>query len=177
MLADDARLELVNRLRMNGREEVGQYYHRYAQAPTAWRCQPGFVDGRAAILMSDPNDPKGAPAYFVLLEWRDDRIAGIRDFIFARYAIEGAEVVVLEAGEGAFGVIARERSDEAIQTGLRTGAWIDSRNEWNGSIAFGSMTRALRRVRARFASRSIAATVRSISTSPGSRQMLVALAA
>jgi RNA polymerase sigma-70 factor (ECF subfamily) len=98
MLADDARLELVNRLRMNGREEVGQYYHRYANAPTAWRCQPGFVDGRAAILMSDPNDPQGAPAYFVLLEWRNDRIVGIRDFIFARYAIEGAEVVALAAG-------------------------------------------------------------------------------
>jgi RNA polymerase sigma-70 factor, ECF subfamily len=98
MLADDARLELVNRLRMNGREEVGQYYHRYANAPTAWRCQPGFVDGRAAILMSDPNDPQGAPAYFVLLEWRNDRIVGIRDFIFARYAIEGAAVVALAAG-------------------------------------------------------------------------------
>ena len=97
MLADDVRLELVNRLRMNGREEVGQYYHRYRHAPTAWRCQPGFVDGRAAILMSDPNDPAGAPAYFVLLEWTDGRIVGIRDFIFARYAIEGAEVVALGA--------------------------------------------------------------------------------
>jgi RNA polymerase sigma-70 factor, ECF subfamily len=98
MLADDVRLDLVNRLRMNGREEVGQYYHRYGLAPVAWRCAPGFVDGRAAILMSDPNDPAGAPAYFVLLEWTNGKVAGIRDFIFARYAIEGAEIVALAAG-------------------------------------------------------------------------------
>ena len=95
MLADDARLELVNRLRMNGREEVGQYYHRYAQAPTAWRCQPGFVDGRAAILMSDPNDPKGAPAYFVLLGMAI-LLSGFN--LWPMSSREGAEVVVLEAG-------------------------------------------------------------------------------
>jgi RNA polymerase sigma-70 factor (ECF subfamily) len=43
------------------------------------------------MLMFDPNDLASRPAYFVLLDWIDDRVAAIRDFHFARYAIEGAE--------------------------------------------------------------------------------------
>src|SRR5262245_48653640 len=31
MLADDVRLDLVNRLQRQGRSEVGEYFHRYAQ--------------------------------------------------------------------------------------------------------------------------------------------------
>jgi RNA polymerase sigma-70 factor (ECF subfamily) len=53
------------------------------------------VDGRAAILMFDPNDPAGPPTYFILLEWRNERVAAIRDFLFARYAVEGADIVAL----------------------------------------------------------------------------------
>ena len=30
MLAEDVRLELVNRLRLQGKSEVGAYFHRYA---------------------------------------------------------------------------------------------------------------------------------------------------
>ena len=92
MLADDVRLELVNRLRLKGRQPVGVYYHRYAEAPVNWRCVPGLVDGRPAILMLDPNDADGRPAFFILLDWADGKVAGIRDFMFARYAIEAAEI-------------------------------------------------------------------------------------
>jgi RNA polymerase sigma-70 factor, ECF subfamily len=35
------------------------------------------------------------PNYFVLLEWADGALVNIRDFYFARYATEGAELVVL----------------------------------------------------------------------------------
>ena len=92
MLADDVRLELVNRLRLKGRQPVGVYYHRYAEAPVNWRCVPGLVDGRPAILMLDPNDADGRPAFFILLDWADGKVAGIRDFMFARYAMDGAEI-------------------------------------------------------------------------------------
>jgi RNA polymerase sigma-70 factor (ECF subfamily) len=34
--------------------------------------------------------------YFVLLEFAGDGVVNIRDFRFARYAIEGAEVRVLD---------------------------------------------------------------------------------
>jgi RNA polymerase sigma-70 factor (ECF subfamily) len=94
MLAEDVRLDLVNRLRMKGRSEVGQYFHRYSLS-TDWQCVAGFVEGRPAILMCDPNDPAGRPAYFILLDWDDDNVVAIRDFRFARYAIDEAELLML----------------------------------------------------------------------------------
>ncbi|MDB5215753.1 MAG: polymerase sigma-70 factor, subfamily [Myxococcaceae bacterium] len=96
MLADDVRLELVNRVRLSGRQAVGAYYHRYAEGCVSWRCVPGSVDGRPAILMVDPNDTDGRPAFFILLDWADEKVTGVRDFMFARYAMEGAEVLFAE---------------------------------------------------------------------------------
>ena len=89
MLADEVRLELVNRSRMNGRAEVGRYFHNYSRA-TDWHLVPGLLEGRPAALVRDPADPSGAPAYFVLLQWTGGRVARIRDFRHARYATEGA---------------------------------------------------------------------------------------
>jgi len=91
MLADDVRLDLVNRLRAKGRAEVGDYFHRYSLS-TDWRCVAGFVDGRPSILMVDPEDESGGPAYFVLLDWAEGRVVTIRDFRFARYALDGADI-------------------------------------------------------------------------------------
>jgi RNA polymerase sigma-70 factor (ECF subfamily) len=47
------------------------------------------------MLMFDPSDLASRPAYFVLLDWIDDRVAAIRHFHFARFAIEGAELHML----------------------------------------------------------------------------------
>ena len=35
------------------------------------------------------------PAYFVLVDWRNDQISAIRDFLFAPYALESADWVRL----------------------------------------------------------------------------------
>jgi RNA polymerase sigma-70 factor (ECF subfamily) len=93
MLANEVRLELVNKTRMKGRAEVGKYFHNYAGVDD-WHFVPGLVERRPALLVRDPRDPSGAPAYFVLLQWAGDKLTNIRDFRHARYAIEGAEVVV-----------------------------------------------------------------------------------
>ena len=93
MLADEVRLELVNRTRMNGKREVERYFHNYSDVDD-WHFVPGLVDRRPALLVRDPRDPAGAPAYFVLLQWAGDKLTNIRDFRHAHYAIEGAEVVV-----------------------------------------------------------------------------------
>ena len=94
MLADEVRLELVARTRMSGRREVGTYLHNYARTGD-WRLVMGFVERLPAILVSDPGDPSGGPSYFVLLEWQDGKLFRIRDFRYARYAIEGAELSTL----------------------------------------------------------------------------------
>lgn len=94
MLADDVKLDLVNRLKLEGREDVDRYFTRYAEE-TKWRFAFGAVEGRAAMLVFDRADASQKPAYFVLLEWRDDRITSIRDFLFTPYAIEAADWVLL----------------------------------------------------------------------------------
>lgn len=93
-LADDVRLDLVARLRLRGRDKIGQYFTRYAQAPH-WRFELGAVDGRPAMLVFDANGPMETPAHFVIVEWRDGRIAEIRDFLFTPYVLEGSDWVRL----------------------------------------------------------------------------------
>ena len=91
MLADDVKLDLVNRLRLSGRTEVGAYFTNYGRVHN-WRFVPGFVEGQPAILVSDPNDASERTKYFILLTWADAGLVGIRDFLFASYAMDGAEV-------------------------------------------------------------------------------------
>jgi RNA polymerase sigma-70 factor, ECF subfamily len=93
MLADEVRLELVNKSRLHGRREVERYFTNYDRLPD-WQLVAGFVDRHPALLVRDPRDPAKPPAYFILLEWLGDEIATIRDFYFARYALDGAELVV-----------------------------------------------------------------------------------
>ncbi|WP_028204682.1 sigma-70 family RNA polymerase sigma factor [Paraburkholderia nodosa] len=89
MLADDVQLDLVNRLRVKGRDKVGEYLHRYALAEQ-WRFEAACVDGRPVIVVFDRHDPAGGPAYFVALDFAGDAVSGIRDFLFARYVLDGA---------------------------------------------------------------------------------------
>jgi RNA polymerase sigma-70 factor, ECF subfamily len=95
MLAEDVRLELVNKTRLKGRTEVGRYFGNYANARD-WHFQLGFVDRRPAIIASDPSDSVRRPTYFILLHWTTDRIGIIRDFRHARYVMEAAEVSLPE---------------------------------------------------------------------------------
>jgi RNA polymerase sigma-70 factor (ECF subfamily) len=92
-LADEVRLELVDQLRLNGRREVAKYFSNYAKIED-WHLVAGLVDGRPAVLVHDRRDVRGKPMYFVLVEWAGDRVFNIRDFRYARYAIEGAEILV-----------------------------------------------------------------------------------
>jgi RNA polymerase sigma factor (sigma-70 family) len=87
MLADDVKLDLVNRLKLEGRDKIGLYFTRYAQE-TKWRFALGAVEGQPAMLVFDGTGPMERPAHFVLIDWRDDRIAAIRDFLFAPYVLE-----------------------------------------------------------------------------------------
>ncbi len=95
MLADEARLDLVNRVQAAGKTHVSNYFGNYSRLG-GWRLGVGMVDRKPALLAFDPDDVLGAPLYFVIIEWAHDRVATIRDFRYARYAMEGAEILVLE---------------------------------------------------------------------------------
>jgi RNA polymerase sigma-70 factor (ECF subfamily) len=91
LLAEEVKVDLVNRRRLQGRGAVSNYFGNYERA-THWHLVPGFVEGRPAILVYNPANPAGPPTYFILIEWRADRLLTIRDFLYAPYVMEGAEV-------------------------------------------------------------------------------------
>jgi RNA polymerase sigma-70 factor, ECF subfamily len=91
MIADDVRLDLVNKTRMNGKAEVSRYFGNYSKIDD-WHLVPGLVEGHPAILVFDPDAPGSEPKYFMLLQWSADKVATIRDFRHAAYVIDGAEV-------------------------------------------------------------------------------------
>ncbi len=91
MLAADVRLDLVNRLRLQG-PAVGEYFTRYGQAP-GWTAQAGVVEGRPAVLIRSD----GQRDYFAVLAWSGGRVTAIRDFLFARYVMaESCHFTVIE---------------------------------------------------------------------------------
>jgi RNA polymerase sigma-70 factor (ECF subfamily) len=93
MIADDVRLELVNKTRLNGKAEVSRYFGNYSKV-SDWHLVPGSVEGHPAILVFDPNARGAPPKYFMLLNWSADKVATIRDFRHAPYVIESAEYVI-----------------------------------------------------------------------------------
>lgn len=54
---------------------------------------PMSVEGRPGLWVDTETDegPPGAPGYVVVLEWRDGKVSGIRDFRHARYAAESLQ--------------------------------------------------------------------------------------
>jgi RNA polymerase sigma-70 factor (ECF subfamily) len=88
LLAEDVKLDLVNRLRLSGRKDVAVYFGRYEEN-NDWKFTFGLAEDRPALFVSDPQDSRNEPMYVVLLEWRDGKILNIRDFRWARYVTEG----------------------------------------------------------------------------------------
>jgi RNA polymerase sigma-70 factor, ECF subfamily len=91
MLADDVKLDLVAKLRKQGKSEVAQYFAAYAAAKR-WAYAADIVDGRAAMLVYDREISLATPAYFAALEFDGDRVVSIHDFLYARYAMDGVEL-------------------------------------------------------------------------------------
>ena len=85
LLADDVRLDLVAQRKAAGRRAVGSYFANYART-NGWRVAAGWFDSREAMAVWTDADAE-APGYVVALDWRDGRVAAIRDFRYARYVM------------------------------------------------------------------------------------------
>ncbi|HUA09429.1 MAG TPA: sigma-70 family RNA polymerase sigma factor [Candidatus Acidoferrales bacterium] len=92
MLAAEVRLELVNREHRYGKPAVSGYVTNYSRHDD-WNLALGLVEGRPAIVVSAPGDETGKIDYFILLQWTGDQVLDIRDFRYARYVMESADVV------------------------------------------------------------------------------------
>lgn len=88
-LLEDVELDLVNRVQSKGAKRVGRYYSNY-EAVGLFSVTPCSVEGRLAMHVTDQDG-----TYFVLLDWRDNHLSGIKDYRYARYICGNAEVTFL----------------------------------------------------------------------------------
>ncbi|MDE5441436.1 sigma-70 family RNA polymerase sigma factor [Bradyrhizobium sp. CSA207] len=93
MLAEDVRVELVGRTRLRG-AEAGRYFGNY-EGISDWHLRLGVVEGRLAVIVTDPAKPDGPPSYFILLDWRFEQVGRIRDFRYVGYITESADISFL----------------------------------------------------------------------------------
>ena len=91
LLAEDVRLDLVNRVKLTGHKDVSIYFTRYSEAQP-WQIRPGLVEGRLALLFEDPSAPEAGIRHIVLLGWAGAAIAAIRDFHYAPYIMDDLAV-------------------------------------------------------------------------------------
>jgi RNA polymerase sigma-70 factor (ECF subfamily) len=90
MLAEEARLDLVARHRVQGRAAVSNYFGNYSGLKGV-RVQPGSLEGHGGLWVYEgaaSGAAEDAPAYFVALAWQGGKLLAIRDFRYARYATE-----------------------------------------------------------------------------------------
>lgn len=94
-LADEVKAELVGQTVMRGRREVSNYYSNYA-SDLRWRLAAGALEGYAGALVFDNRETAPLlPAYIVLLRWEGDLLMEIKDFRYARYIVDGADILSL----------------------------------------------------------------------------------
>ena len=88
MIGEDCRLDLVSRSHRRGKA-VGYYFERYAGSTVTLRV--ATLEGR--LVLAAHVDGAAAPQYFVLLDFEDGRVVGIRDFRYVPYIANEAELV------------------------------------------------------------------------------------
>jgi RNA polymerase sigma-70 factor, ECF subfamily len=92
MLAEEVRVDVIDRAKLHGVDDVvNNYFHNY-QKTYDWHLSVGVVEGRAAILVHDPNEALERPAYFMLITWEKSLAFRIRDYRYARYVMHDARV-------------------------------------------------------------------------------------
>lgn len=103
LFGEETRLDVVSRYQRRGRS-AAQYFTRYAEsAPLEdLRAEAGWVDGVPTIAMFRPAS-SSRPAYFIRLNWRDDRIAQVRDFRYVPYIAREAIFTGCSSSPGSAG--------------------------------------------------------------------------
>lgn len=98
MLADDVRLIQSTYPMRSGAANVGMFFGIYARGNPV-RLAPAWLEGREVIAVyADPEVKK--PSYVMWLEWTNGQISFIRDYKYARYVLDEAEVVLAPPGTG-----------------------------------------------------------------------------
>lgn len=93
MLAEDVRLDLVEKTERSGAADVGGYFDSYARL-AGIQFELGVVDSRLAILARErPEEP---PSYCLFVRFRDGQVQAIRDYRYARHVFAEAQWAAAE---------------------------------------------------------------------------------
>jgi RNA polymerase sigma-70 factor (ECF subfamily) len=90
LLAEDVRLDLVQRSQRSGHRDVSGYLTKYSKT-TDWHFVPAWLEGRE-VLAAFRNPGDARPGYFVELTIIDGRVAKIRDFRYVPYIAAEAAI-------------------------------------------------------------------------------------
>ncbi|MBZ9863277.1 RNA polymerase sigma factor [Mesorhizobium sp. CA12] len=93
LIAEDVQVDVLNRARLNGKKEASTYFGNYDRLGD-WALSLGFVDGRPAILIRNPQ-AHDAVRGFMLIDWRGDEVVRIRDFRYVPYCVAEADICLL----------------------------------------------------------------------------------
>ncbi|WP_343518662.1 sigma-70 family RNA polymerase sigma factor [Sphingomonas sp.] len=93
LLAEDVHLTQTTLADRRGRREVGIFFTTYATIAD-FHLKPARLDGSGEeVIAVFGNHADEAPAYLMQVQWRDGRIARIRDFRYAPYILDNARLV------------------------------------------------------------------------------------
>ena len=87
LVGDDCRLDLVSKSQRRGKQ-VGMYFGRYEKEDVALRVVR--LEGQLALAAYVAG--AAAPAYFILVEWKNGQVQAIRDFRYVPYIALEAEL-------------------------------------------------------------------------------------
>lgn len=88
MLANDVKLDVVNREKRRGARNVGHYFTNYGQL-SGLRVAPAWMDGLEVLAVFEQASDEH-PRYAIVLTFVGDALAAIRDFRHTRYVAESA---------------------------------------------------------------------------------------
>jgi RNA polymerase sigma factor (sigma-70 family) len=100
LLAEDVHLTQTSHPDRKGRAEVSLFFTIYASTPE-FRLVPAYLDGGRGdevIAVFAPADAE-QPNYLMRVEWRDSQIVRIRDFRYAKYILDGADLAFAASGD------------------------------------------------------------------------------
>jgi RNA polymerase sigma-70 factor (ECF subfamily) len=87
MLAEDVRLDVIDRLSRRGRGEVSSYFGHYDRL-TDWTAEPRLLDGREVLAVSR----HGTISHVVAITLAADRVTAIRDYFHVPYLLVDARL-------------------------------------------------------------------------------------
>ncbi|MEO7999515.1 MAG: sigma-70 family RNA polymerase sigma factor [Gemmatimonadaceae bacterium] len=92
LFGEETRLEVVSRHQSRGKA-AAEYFTKYAEVMPAddLRTDVVLVEGQPMLAVFRPSE-SNVPAYFIRLEWHQERVALVRDFRYAPYIVRDAVV-------------------------------------------------------------------------------------